>query len=203
MVHIFCFNYRYFGVYSISYIWWRRITQNPKLAAAHVRGSIWRDGPPHNWHTDGVPTGVPANAHWQSWASMASVQASSTSEYLSPVNIGQGVFVNMIVSMNLFTTSKVTIWCWGTVWSALAVGCGTFWTLLDLRRGSAWAHCAQLNSDNLLRRVDFWLLSSGGAIAPPGFGECRSGGHAMTALARLKFFSSGTIVVCVDFSPRT
>jgi len=42
-----------------------------RLIASRVCGSILRDGPLVNWHTDGVPPGVPANASWRSWASIA------------------------------------------------------------------------------------------------------------------------------------
>jgi len=86
---------------------------------------------------------------------MASFQASPTIEYFALDNIGQGVFVNTIASMNLFAISIVAFWCWGTLLSALALGCGTFLSPLDLCSGSAWVDGAQSESDNLLRRVDF------------------------------------------------
>jgi len=65
---------------------------------------------------------------------------------------------------------------------------------------TARADGAQSDSDNLLRRDDFWHLSSGGAIAASRFWEFGSGGRAMTVLAWLRFFGSGTIVVRNDLS---
>ena len=59
---------------------------------------------------------------------------------------------------------------------------------------------AQSDSDNLLRRDDFWRLSSGGAIDAGRCWELGSRGRAMTVLARLHSFGSGTLVVCNDLS---
>jgi len=96
-----------------------------------------------------------------------SSQASSTVDHWSPDNIGQGVFVNPIASMNRLATSKVAFCCWGTFWSELALGCGAFWTALDFDCGSAWADSSACSdSDYLLRKVDFWRLSSSSAIDP-------------------------------------
>jgi len=71
---------------------------------------LW-DGPPGNWHTDGVTTWAPANAHWRSWTSMASFQASSNIKYLSLDNIGQGVLKNPITSIHLLVTANITFQC--------------------------------------------------------------------------------------------
>jgi len=98
--------------------------------------------------------------------------------------------VNLIAFMNLVATSTVAYCCCGMFGSALALGCGTFWSPLDLRSGSTWVDVATSDSDNVLRRVDFWPLSSGGAIAPAGFGEFESRGHAMTVSAWLRFIGS-------------
>jgi len=141
------------------------------LTASRVCGSIIRDGPLGNWHTDGVPTGAPAKARWRSWASMASFQASSTIEYFSSEMICQGVFVNTMASMNLFATSKVAFWCWGTLWSPPAFGWGTFWSPTALWSRSA---CTTSDSRDMLM-TDFWRLSNGGAIAPAGCRRFGSG----------------------------
>jgi len=71
-----------------------------------------------------------------------------------------------------------------------------------MRSSSAWVDGARSDSDNLLRRVDFWRLSSGGAIAPAAFREFGSGGRAITVSARLRFSRSGTLVVRNDLSRR-
>jgi len=178
----------------------RSIKQNLTFTASRIGRCILRDGLLGNWHTDGVFTAAPANACWRSWASIASFQASSMIEYLPLDTIGQGVIVNTIASMNLFATSKVACRYWGIMWSALILGCETFWSPLDLCRGSTRVDGAWSDSENWLRRVDFWHLSSGGAIASAGFRECGSGGHAMTVSARLHFFGSETHGVCKDLS---
>jgi len=174
--------------------------QKPRHTASHICGCILRHRPPGNWHTDGVPTAAPANARWRSWASIASVQASSTIEYLSSDNIGQGVFLNTIVSMKLFANSKVAFWCWETIWSALALGCATFWSPLVTCSDSAWVDCARSDSDNFWRRVDFWCLSRGGSNAQAGFREFGSRGHSITVSTRLRFCGSGILVVCNGLS---
>jgi len=111
--------------------------------------------------------------------------------------------VNTIASMNLFATSKVAFWCWGMFRSLLALGCGRFGSPLHLLGStSARADGARSDSDNLLRRDDFWRLSSGGAIATGKFREFGSGGRAMTVSARHRFFASGTLVVRNDLSRR-
>ena len=69
-----------------------------------------------------------------------------------------------------------------------------------MHSGSTWVDGARSDSDNLLRRNDFWRLSSGGAIAPAGFQEFGSRGRAMTVSAPLRFFHSGTCVVRNDLS---
>jgi hypothetical protein len=61
----------------------------------------------------------------------------------------------------------------------------------------------QSDLDNLLSRVDFWRLRSGGAIAPARFWEFESGGHAITVSVRLHFIGSGTLVVRNDWFRRT
>ena len=65
------------------------------------------------------------------------------------------------------------------------MGCGIVWAPLHFGSGSAWVDGAPSDLDNWLRRVDFWCLSSGGAIAPAGFQEFGSRGRAMTVLAQL------------------
>jgi len=73
--------------------------------------------------------------------------------------------------------------------------------LLDLlgstsdRADGAWS-----DSDNSLKRDDFWRLSRGGAIAAGRFREFGSGGRAMTVSAWLRFVGSGTLVVRNDLS---
>jgi len=161
------------------------------LTASRVCGLILRDGPLGNWHTDGVPTGAPANACWRSWAPMASFQTSSTIEYISSDMIRQGVFVNTIGSMNSFATSKVALWCWGTLWSPPAFGWGTYLSPPALGSGSA---CTMSDSHDILV-VDFWRLSNSRAGAPAGCCRFGSGVRAMTVLARLHFVGSGTLVV--------
>ena len=54
-----------------------------------------------------------------------------------------------------------------------------------MHSSSARVNGAQSDSDNMLRRIDFWRLSSGGAIAPAGFREFGSRGRAIIVLARL------------------
>jgi len=110
--------------------------------------------------------------------------------------------MNTIASLNFFATLKVAFWCRGTFLAAQALGCGTFWSPLELDSGSAWVDGARSDSDELLRRVDFWRLSSGGAIAPAGFQEFGSGGRAITLSAPPCFIGSGTLVVCNDWSHR-
>jgi len=63
---------------------------------------------------------------------------------------------------------------------------------------SARADGAWSDSDNGLRRDDFWHLSSGGAIAAGRFRESGSGGSAMTVSAQLRFSGSGILVVRND-----
>jgi len=103
--------------------------------------------------------------------------------------------------MNLFATSKVAcLWC-GTFGSLPALVYGIFWPPLDLLWSTtAQADGAQSDSDNLLRRDDFWLLSSGGSIATGRFWECGSEGHAMTVSAQLCLFHSQMLVVGNDLS---
>jgi len=110
--------------------------------------------------------------------------------------------MNTIASMNFFATSTVAFWCWGTFRSALALGCGAFWSPLDFGFGSAWADGAWSDLDDLLRKADFWHLSSGGAIDPGGFREFGTRGRAITVLARLHFFGNGALVVHKDLSRR-
>ena len=62
---------------------------------------------------------------------------------------------------------------------------------------------AQSDLDNLLRRDEFWRLSSGGAIAADRFQGFGSGGRAMTVSAWLHFFGSGTFVVGNDLFQST
>jgi len=159
--------------------------------ASRVHRSIFRDGPPGNWHTEGVPTGAPANARRRSWASMASFQASLTIQYFSTEMIDQRVFVIMMASMNYFTPSKVAFWCWGTLWSPPAIGWGTLWSPPAM--GSRRA-CTTSDSRDMLM-ADLWRLSNGGTMAA---NECRRFGsrvQAMTVSARLPCFGSGTLVV--------
>jgi len=126
---------------------------------------------------------------------MACYQASSTIQYMLSDNTAQVVFVNMIASMNLFAISTVAFGCWGIYCSGLALGGRTIWSPLDLCSGSAGMDSAWSDTDNLLRRVDFWCLSSGGSIAPAGLWEFGSGGCAITVSAWRHFFASETRVV--------
>jgi len=106
--------------------------------------------------------------------------------------------------MNYFAASKVACWCCGTLWSLLALGCGIFWSPLDLLEStSAQADGAQSESHNLLRRDDFSHLTSGGAIAAGRFQVFGRGGRPMTVLTRLRSFGSGTLVVGFDLFWRT
>jgi hypothetical protein len=134
---------------------------------------------------------------------MASVQASSPIKDLSSDNIGQGVFVNTIASMNLFATSNVTFWCWGTFCSVLALGSRAFLFPLDVGGGSTWVDGAGSDSDDLFRRAVFWHLSSGGAIDPGGFWGFGRRGCAITVSAQLRYFSNGILVVYHDLSRHT
>jgi len=167
----------------------------PRLTNPHVCWSISKDGPPGNGRTDRITIGAPANACRWSWSSMAHVQASSTIEYLSSDNVDQGVLVNMMASMISFATSQVAIPCWGTFWSAEAMGCWTFCSPLDMGSGSAWDEGDWSDSDNLLRRVDILHLVSGGAIAQDGLREFGRVGRAMSVSVRLLYFRNGTLQV--------
>ena len=81
------------------------------------------------------------------------------------------------------------------------LGCGRFWSALDLLGStSAPAVGTWSDSDDLLKRDDYWRSSSGGAIAAGRFLEFGSGGHPMTVSAQLRFFRSGTPGVHDDFS---
>lgn len=77
--------------------------------------------------------------------------------------------MNTIASMNIFATSQRPIWCWVMFWSALVLGFGIFLSPLDLHSGRTWADGAWSVSDSVLKNVDFWCLSSGGAIAVARF----------------------------------
>jgi len=103
--------------------------------------------------------------------------------------------MHLIVSINLFANSHVIYWCWKKFWSALALGCGALWSLLDLLSGTTWPDDACLDWDKLLSRVDFWHVSSGGVIASDGIWKVGSRGRAMTVSAVHHFFGSGTFVV--------
>jgi len=133
-----------------------------------------------------------------SW--MASFQASSTIEYLTLDNHSQRLIVDTIASMNHFATSNVAFWCWGTFWSALALGCGPFWSPLGLGCGTIWADGTRSDLVDFLRRAVCCLLSSGGAIDPGGCRECGSWGHPITVSALLHFFGKGAHVGCNDLS---
>jgi len=163
--------------------------------------SILRDEPIGNWHKYCLPTEAPANACWRFSAWMLSVQASSTFEYLSSDYIGHGVLVNTIASRNHFPTLNIACYSWGTFWSLLVLGCGIFWSALGLGMRNSWVQSAGSHLDNWLKRVDFWHLSSGGAIVPGGFREFRSRRHAITGLAKLRCFGSGILVVHNQLSP--
>jgi len=104
----------------------------------------------------------------------------------------QAVLVTMMVSMDLFTTSYVVWWYRGMLWSALALGCKTFYSPLDLCSGITWADGITPDLDNELRMVNFWHVSSSGAITPAGLSQCRSGASAMTVSVRHHFFASET-----------
>jgi len=131
---------------------------------------------------------------------MPSFQASSTIEYLALHNISRVVLMNMIACMNLFATSKVAFLSSGAFWSALALGCGRFWTPLVLGSSSAWVDGARSELDTLLRRVDIWHLSSGGAIAPAGLQGFESWGHAITVSVQVYIFGSETFLIHPDLS---
>jgi hypothetical protein len=115
MVIIFSFHYEYILGFSIIINLIKEQKTEYTLTTSRVCGSILRNGPLGNWHTDGAPTGAAANARCRSWASMASCQALSTVEYFSSEMIGLGVCVITIASINRFATSKVAFWCWGTL----------------------------------------------------------------------------------------
>jgi len=106
-------------------------------------------------------------------------------------NDSQVCFVNVIASMNYFTISKVTFWCWGTFWSLPVIGWGTFWSPHDLGSGSS---CATSELRHMLM-VDIWLLSNGGTMAPTECHRFGSGVWAMTVSAWLHCFGSRTLVV--------
>ena len=163
------------------------------LTASWVCGLILSNGSRGNWHTDGVPPGAPANACWQSWTSITSFQALSTIEYYSSERIDQGVFVTMNASVNSFTTSKVAIRCWGTLWSPPTLVWGTLWSPLTLASGSI---CTTSESRDMLM-VDFWCLSNGGAMAPTACHRFGSGVQAMSVSAQLRFYGRATCVVCI------
>jgi len=163
--------------------------------ACQVCGSIFRDGPPGNCHTDGVLTVAPANARCTFWTLMGSFQALSTLEYFSSELIGQRVFVNTIASINRLPISMVPIWCSGTLRYPLAFGSRTLLSPPALGTGSAWAG-KMSDSCNILM-VDFWHLRNGGAKAPDGCRRFRTELRAMTVLARFHFIGSGTLVVCI------
>jgi len=60
----------------------------------------------------------------------------------------------------------------------------------------------QLDSDDVLKRADFWCLGSDGAFNPGGFRGFGRRGRAITLSAWLHFFGNGTLVVCNDLSQR-
>jgi len=177
------------------------------LAASWVCELICTDRPPGTWHPGGVPTGAPANALWECWASMASLQAFSTIEYFSSEMIGLWVCVTGIASMNHCTTSKVTFCCWGTLWSQPAVCWGTFWPSPALESGSAWPGTMSDSCSVLI--VHFWHLSNGGLMTPAAYRRFGSKVCAMTLAASLHFVRSRTLVfhtiwsVCAKSSCRT
>jgi len=88
----------------------------------------------------------------------------------------------------------------GNFWSALGLGCWTFWSPPVLRCCSACTFGAQSDLHNLLKRADFWRFSSGGADDPCGFQEFGSGGGAITVSAWLHFFGNGTCLIHTDLS---
>jgi len=199
MVLIFSFNYEYFLGFSIIISPFEEQKTEFTLTASRVCRSILWDGPPGNWHTDGAPTGARANAHWQSWASMAGCQAWSTIDYFSSEMIGQGVIVTTIASRNRFAISQVAFSFWGTSWSPPLGFCwGILWSAPAL--GSRRA-CTMSDSRNMLMD-DFWHLSNRGAMAPAGCRRFGSEVWAMAVSARLHFYSSGTLVVCLVSSRR-
>jgi len=131
---------------------------------------------------------------------MASCRASSTIEYFSSEIIAQGVFVNMIASMNCFASSKIAFWCWGTLWTPPAFGWGTLWSPPALESGSIWA--GTMSDLRNMLMVNFWRLSNGGAMAPAGCHRFGSEVRVMTVSARFRFFGRGTSVVHIILSRR-
>jgi len=71
-----------------------------------------------------------------------------------------------------------------------------------MQSGSAWQDGAWSDSDNLLRRFDFWHFSSVGAIATAEYRKCGCGGSAITVSALLGCIGCGNRVVCNDLSWR-
>lgn len=107
--------------------------------------------------------------------------------------------MNTIASMNLFAISKVAIGIgqhsdlhWPSV--VEHSGLDQTWVVAALGR------MVQSDSDHLLKRVDFWHLSSGNAIALGGFRNFGSGAPAVTVSVWLHVCSSGTDLVHNDLS---
>jgi len=169
------------------------------LTTSWVCGSIVRDGPPGNWHTHWVSREAPANAHWWSWASMATFEALSTIEYFWSEYITAGFFVNTTACMNHFATSKVAFCCWWPLWSPLAFIWEIMWSPPAMGSGS---DCTMSDPHDVLM-VDFWHLSDGGTMALTGCRRFGSGVWAMTILSQCCFFHSGTLEVHMLLSWRT
>jgi len=97
---------------------------------SHVCRSGLNAGKPGNWHTDRVSTGVPANAHWQSYISVAGFQTVWFIKYCSSNSIWHGLNFDMVMCKIHFATWNESHWCWGLLRSPPAIVGRTFWCSL-------------------------------------------------------------------------
>jgi len=172
-----------------------------RVTPARIWGSIVKDRPLGNSHTDCVPTRAHTHGHWWAWALRACFQACLTIEYIPLWDFHQSVLVNMIASMIGYTTSNVTCWFVDHSDHHQAAGCGILHHPLDLGNGCTWEGGLWSALRPLLRMVDCWHVGNGGGIATARCWDSRSGGCAMTVPPWLIVFGSGMKGVCtVSFS---
>jgi len=145
----------YFLVQLVLWVWYRRIKQNSRLTATCTCRGILEDGSLGNWYTDCVPTGAPAHSCWQSSASMTIFQHCSTIKNFLWDSVDHGTLVNTITPVHHFAALEDAFYYWWTLWSPIALGYRTFWSVLGFGGGSTCAGDASSDSDNVMRRVDF------------------------------------------------
>jgi len=115
--------------------------------------------------------------------------------YFSLDNIGEGVFHNTIAYMNHFANSSIAFWHWGMFWSALGLGCRTYWSPPAMGSGSTWARVGWSDRHTLLRRVDFSHLSSVSGIIQAWLYASERGVCANETFSLLLCFGNAIMVV--------